>query len=532
MSRALGALIILMILVAGFTTLATDELSAQNGGGLWLLPNTERARIENHARQERLHIENQAAADAAQLHADTARSMMPTLLAERAAISAIVCLFMGGMAYAGVLYARRMATTVLIRPDRTGLFPQMILSVGGAKIIHDGNRSLTATTVYAPSRLSQSVTVIPVQSDASPAQLRAALAGAFIQASSAALTSTRPSRRLIGNNTQALPADSSDTAWPAHIALHDLLDGDQPSLARLILGITMDSGHQEVVTGDMFDLVHVAVGGSSGWGKSKFMQSLAYQVALSRSADMALIDLEGVTFALFGQCDELLYPVADTEQSALAVLQALQGEIERRKALFSACPGVESLSDYNKMASDRLRPVVTLIDESTALLDDKGVEGAMGQIALRGRKYGLWLVAGGQDWKASSLDTRIRNQLSTRVQFRALSASQSRVLLGQGGAEGLEVPGRCLAVLPGRGMVKLQAAHIGRNEIEAAINGNGPVSALPAAAEKISSDADRVRILAAQGMSLSEIARRVYGSSGGASFYRVKDILASTTTTS
>ncbi|MBU0492749.1 MAG: hypothetical protein KKB13_12950 [Chloroflexi bacterium] len=269
--------------------------------------------------------------------------------------------------------------------------------------------------------------------------------------------------------------------WPGMVKLADLLTA-QPTYQSLVLGVHLDGAGagQELVKSSMHELVHVAVGGSSGWGKSVFLRSLAYQLAISVDpVDLVLVDLEGVTFAPFVHCDRLLWPVADTEEAARIVCEALTDELDRRKAAFGEHPGVDSLAAYNRLADAPLAPVVCLVDEATALLGDKGVESALRTLALRARKYGLWLVLGGQDWKASSLDTAIRNQLSTRVQFRAMSDSQSRVLLQKGGAELLDTKGRALAWLPGRGLVEIQTPYIGHADILAAVAGAGPREAFP-----------------------------------------------------
>ena len=104
--------------------------------------------------------------------------------------------------------------------------------------------------------------------------------------------------------------------------------------------------------------------------------------------------------------------------------------------------------------------VTLLIDEATALLADKAIEEQIRTLALRARKYGIYAIMGGQDWKAASLDTAIRNQLSTRVQFKAQDGAQSRVLLGTSEAARIEHIGRAYAVLPGRPRLEIQAPHI------------------------------------------------------------------------
>jgi len=313
--------------------------------------------------------------------------------------------------------------------------------------------------------------------------------------------------------------------WERQVDLRALLPG-RPSLSRLVLGI---DERGQAVTGDMSSLVHVAVGGSSGWGKSVFLRALTYQLEQAQeSPSLVLVDLEGVTLSPFAQSARLLYPLADNEHDAAAVLDALaREELDKRKRLFAEYPGIDSLASYNAVTErEQLPAVVAVIDEATALLGDKSVEDALRVLALRARKYGLWLLLAGQDWKASSLDTAIRNQLSTRVQFRALNASQSRVLLGRPGAEALPAPGRALAVLPGRDVIEIQAPYIGRRSILDAVNTGVPASSMPQIADGDDSDVRKIRELAAQGVSRSEIERRVFGYNGGAAFAAVRSVLA------
>ncbi|MBU0490270.1 MAG: hypothetical protein KKA73_10920 [Chloroflexi bacterium] len=351
------------------------------------------------------------------------------------------------------------------------------------------------------------------------------------------------------------------TVWPAQVDLAGLLQGP-PSVRSLVLGVAVNHaappqgttcgkcGHGpepaspgvSVVRADMEDLVHIAVGGSSGWGKSMFLCVLAYQLALSTEpVDLALVDLEGVTFAPFSRSDRLLWPVADDEGQALAVFQGLTGEMERRKGLFATCgtPGVDKLSLYNTIAAEPLPPVVCLIDEATALLEDKAVESALRTLVLRARKYGLWVVIGGQNWRATSIDAGIRDMLSTRVQFKAKSASQSHVLLDASGAEDITEKGRALAWLPGRDLLELQAPYIDRRAILAAVTGAGPRAAAPtptgaegypqdtacSPAQPGDGQAARILELAAQGASIRAIGKDVFGYVGGHAYDTVKAVL-------
>ena len=327
-----------------------------------------------------------------------------------------------------------------------------------------------------------------------------------------------------GETGKLLAGPDQDASWPTRVPLTGLLEGQRTSFRNLILGVTLSNGKPEVVRGDMGELVHLAIGGSSGWGKSVFLRSLAYQLALSEQpVDLAMCDLEGATFAPFGRCDRLRWPVADDEADALALFGELTNELDRRRTLFTAYPGTDSLKGYNTVAAEPLSPVVCLVDEATALLSHSGVESALRTLALRGRKFGLWLSLGGQDWKASSLDSAIRNQLSTRIQFRAMSASQSRVLLQQAGAESLDAKGRALAWLPGRELTELQAPYIGHADIINAVTGDGPQATFPE--PPADETTETIRQLGAEGLSISAIAKHVYGYKNARTLEQIRNIL-------
>lgn len=314
---------------------------------------------------------------------------------------------------------------------------------------------------------------------------------------------------------------------PEYIPQSQLLSSP-PTYRRLVLGQALSSTGQPMpVTADLADLVHVAIGGSSGWGKSVFLRFLTWQLVHStESVQVALVDLEGATLAPFAKSSCVLWPLADTEQDALAVFGALTDELNRRRELYADYPGVDSLYRYNEQADDPLLPLVAIVDEATALLGDKDVESHLRTLALRARKYGLWLILAGQDWKASSLDTAIRNQLATRIQFRAMSASQSRVLLERSGAEEIEVRGRALASLPGRDMIEFQAPAF---EV-GPMRGNGPMQAMPEQKSQSAQNdrAEHILELADQGLSDTAIAREVFGYANG---YSIDKVRAVTTTT-
>jgi len=250
---------------------------------------------------------------------------------------------------------------------------------------------------------------------------------------------------------------------PNKVDLLDLIPHGS-SINNLVLGVRIDekSNQLQTVSIGLEDFVHGAIGGSSGFGKSVLGRGIGYQLFTApEPVEIGLIDLEGVTFSVFGKAPKLRYPLCDTVDGAVKIVQDLQAELKRRKRLFKAYPTVEKLSEYNAIAPTTLPPIVLMVDESTTLFNlSSEFETELTELALRARKYGIYLVLLGQDFTHRTLSTTIRNQLSSRVQLKAQDSTQSRILLGMTKAKDINQPGRGFCILPGRSLVELQTPYL------------------------------------------------------------------------
>jgi len=209
-------------------------------------------------------------------------------------------------------------------------------------------------------------------------------------------------------------------------------------------------------------LRHIVVAGSTDSGKSAFLRSLLYQlIKQPLPVELYLTDMEGLTFAAFEGVPQLAMPIAESVEEATRIAFRLTQEMERRAALYQATGRFpEKLSEYHQAIShqpsaiSQLPWIVAVFDEFTALIDEAGKHSDLyrliGQLAMRGRKYGITLFLAGQDFKADLMNTRITNQLRTRVQFGCATAYQSQVVLGKSGAEKITTPGRALVSFGGK----------------------------------------------------------------------------------
>ena len=84
------------------------------------------------------------------LEIEMARTMLPYRVAFRVLLGAVLLGILGGAGWGMVRWLHRRASTVYA--DRAGLYPIREERVGGARIFHDPNRTLTGTTVYRAGR--------------------------------------------------------------------------------------------------------------------------------------------------------------------------------------------------------------------------------------------------------------------------------------------------------------------------------------------------------------------------------------------
>lgn len=254
---------------------------------------------------------------------------------------------------------------------------------------------------------------------------------------------------------ELVESTQQEPTWPEMVYL-DELGCHSYSSHSLILGVVPkgDRGY-DLVRGDLADMIHVLIASRSGWGKSKLLQTVAYQLARSRECDLALVDYGVNTFAQMQRCRGLRYSVADTPEKTAALFIELNKEMIARKRLYANYPRAENLEQFNNLSGSSLKPIVCLCDEGTQLVTREGVKEPLTDLLQQARKFGVWVVLAGQNWKASILPTEIRDNFSSRIALHT-SPSTSRIMIDSADATSLPVPGRAIALLPGQQAVTMQ----------------------------------------------------------------------------
>ncbi|WP_010535167.1 FtsK/SpoIIIE domain-containing protein [Brachybacterium squillarum] len=264
-------------------------------------------------------------------------------------------------------------------------------------------------------------------------------------------------RAWTGTGTDAAPGDISpgDTvpADPARDGLGALVghDGQHP--------FRLDLRRQGP---------HALVGGTTGSGKSEFLQSWVLGMAAAHSPSRVcflFVDYKGG--AAFADCVRLPHAVGlVTDLSPHLVrraLTSLRAELRQREHLLQRKGAKDLLTLERRGDPDCPPSLVVVVDEFAALATEipEFVDG-MVDIAARGRSLGLHLILATQR-PAGVIKDSLRANTNLRIALRTADAEDSTDILGDRMAAHIDpdLPGRAVAASgPGR-LVPFQAAYAG-----------------------------------------------------------------------
>ncbi len=213
---------------------------------------------------------------------------------------------------------------------------------------------------------------------------------------------------------------------------------------------------------------HALVGGTTGSGKSEFLQTWIMGMATAygpQRVTFLFVDYKGG--AAFADCVNLPHCVGlVTDLSPLLVrraLTSLRAELRYREHLLNRF-GAKDLLELETSGNPEAPPsLVIVVDEFAALVQEvpEFVDGVV-DVAQRGRSLGLHLILATQR-PAGVIKDNLRANTNLRVALRVADDDDSRDVIGTVEAAGFDpaLPGRAVAKTgPGR-LESFQAAYVG-----------------------------------------------------------------------
>ncbi len=237
---------------------------------------------------------------------------------------------------------------------------------------------------------------------------------------------------------------------------------------------------------------HALVGGTTGAGKSEFLQSWVLAMAAEYSPDRVsflFVDYKGG--AAFADCVQLPHCVGlVTDLSPHLVRRALvslRAELRRREEILNAKKAKDLLDLERRFDPEAPPALIIIIDEFAALVGEvpEFVDGVV-DIAQRGRSLGIHLVMATQR-PAGVIKDNLRANTNLRIALRMADEADSVDVSGVADAAHFDpaVPGRALAKTgPGR-LVPFQAAYAGGWSIDEVPKARSVVHELRFGAERV-----------------------------------------------
>lgn len=208
-----------------------------------------------------------------------------------------------------------------------------------------------------------------------------------------------------------------------------------------ISGLTLDIGRDtkgEQVFVSFKNNPHWLVGGSTGSGKSVFINNLVHQL-LERYADsveFGFIDLKQVEFYNYNNLCMNVCDVANDIESAINLLNGAIDIMNERYDRYKR-HGVLDIDSYNEIAEVGDKYFFIIIDELAELVlqNKKVIHGLLQRLLQLGRASGVYLICATQRPSADVISGVLKVNFTTRVCFRVTNAYDSRTILNQKGAE-------------------------------------------------------------------------------------------------
>ncbi len=255
---------------------------------------------------------------------------------------------------------------------------------------------------------------------------------------------------------------------------------------------------------DLARMPHLLIAGTTGSGKSVGINSMILSLLYRLTPEQCrfiMIDPKMLELSVYDGIPHLLAPVVTDPKKAVVALKWTVREMENRYRKMSKL-GVRNLENFNarvdealeadepltrtvqtgydretgepvyeteEIPAEKMPLIVVVIDEMADLMivAGKEIEGAVQRLAQMARAAGIHLIMATQRPSTDVITGVIKANFPTRISFSVTSKIDSRVVLGEQGAEQLLGQGDMLYMASGGRLRRLHGPFVSDREVEA-----------------------------------------------------------------
>ena len=295
-----------------------------------------------------------------------------------------------------------------------------------------------------------------------------------LEAQSLRIEAPIPGRGLVGIEVPNAHANGVDLRSLMETEVFHSMRAKSP----LALALGRDVSGAEICA-DLARMPHLLIAGTTGSGKSVCISAIAVCLAMNNRPEdlkLVMIDPKMVELSRFAGLPHILGKPESEMERIPAVLQWVTREMDSRYKKFAEV-GARHLADYNETLNRQqeqpLPRIVVLIDELADLMLQQPIETekTICRLAQMARATGIHLIVATQRPSVDVVTGLIKANFPARIAFAVASATDSRVIIDQNGADALLGRGDMLFLNPEAGHpLRAQGCFVSDREIESIIH--------------------------------------------------------------